>query len=78
MQKVKVTRYVTGKRPLYAPDDEESSDEETTQPQQGGVQDEEEDEVVESTPAVDVVSTNVCVPVCVVEVRHPGAKMGPV
>ena len=60
MQKVKVTRYVTGKRPLYAPDDEESSDEETAQPQQGGAQDEEEeDEGVEPSPAVDVVC--VCV-----------------
>jgi len=60
MQKVKVTRYVTGKRPLYAPDDDESSDEETTQPQQGGAQDEEEDETVEPAPAVDVVSMCMC------------------
>lgn len=59
MQKVKVTRYVTGKRPLYAPDEEESSDEEGIQPS-GAAQEndeDEDDEGVESAapaPAVDV------------------------
>ena len=63
MQKVKVTRYVTGKRPLYAPDEDESSDEEGIQPP-GAAQEndddddddeEKEDEGVESAaPAVDV------------------------
>ena len=63
MQKVKVTRYVTGKRPLYAPDDEESSDEETAQQPGGGGQDEEEAEEVESA-TVDVV--HACVIMCIV------------
>ena len=59
MQKVKVTRYVTGKRPLYAPDEDESSDEEGIQAS-GAVQENDEnedDEGVESAapaPAVDV------------------------
>ena len=63
MQKVKVTRYVTGKRPLYAPDEDDSSDEEGIQPP-GAAQEndddndddeEKEDEGVESAaPAVDV------------------------
>ena len=56
MQKVKVTRYVTGKRPLYAPDEDESSDEEGIQPS-GTAQenDEDEDDEIESAaPAVDV------------------------
>ena len=59
MQKVKVTRYVTGKRPLYAPDEDESSDEEGIQPS-GAAQEndeDEDDEGVESAapaPAVDV------------------------
>ena len=62
MQKVKVTRYVTGKRPLYAPDEDESSDEEGIQQPSGAAQenddeDDEDNEGVEPTapaPAVDV------------------------
>ena len=63
MQKVKVTRYVTGKRPLYAPDDDESSDEEAIQQPPGAAHGEDDDdddddyEAVEPAapaPAVDV------------------------
>ena len=44
MQKVKVTRYVTGKRPLYAPDDDDSSDEEGIQQPSGAAQEEDYDD----------------------------------
>jgi len=44
MQKVKVTRYVTGKRPLYAPDEDDSSDEEGIQQPSGAAQENDDDD----------------------------------
>lgn len=56
MQKVKVTRYVTGKRPLYAPDEDESSDEEGIQQPSGAAQEDDEDDDDDNDEGVEPVA----------------------